>query len=344
MSEPIFNRGITRNKTNRFNRFRVGLYYLSVLLFCQTLFISCQNAAQHEASLYSQDANAKSEIMRLNQLLTTGQSVTAADFESIKQIRVKYPNTAEVRVVYQSALINRSDWESVAELIEAIPASQRTRDDNLNLAKTYLKLARYQEEIALVKPLAEKDKKDFEFNSLLAFGHFFLGQDDEAARLLDSFWETIIQNRRLDEINTRGMIYFRQKNYAKATEIFEKSLEINTNNTTAYNYLSRIYAAQGNEEKAEFYRAKTVELNDKSAADSLEASRRVQQIYALETAWKAKNYSEVINLAKQILPTAVEKDQKIVLYQYLFESYKALGNEKEANDALTEAQKLQQQK
>ena len=40
---------------------------------------------------------------------------------------------------------------------------------------------------------------------------------------------------------------------------------------------------------------------------------------------RRKIISEVINLAKQILPTADEKNQKIVLYQYLFESYKASG-------------------
>jgi tetratricopeptide (TPR) repeat protein len=312
-----------------------------VLLLCLAFFISCQNAAQKEASLLAQDANAKSELSRISQALNGGYPLTPQDFASIKQIREKYPNSADVRNVYQSALVKRNDFESLVKLIEAVPATERTREDNLNLAKSYLKLGRYQDEIDLVKPLAESKPKDLETNSLLAFGYFYQGQTDDAAKYLDAVWDTIVQNKRIDEINTRGLIYFRQKNYDKAIETFKKSLEINADDISANNTLSRIYAAQGDAAQADIYRLKTEKAQDAISANEEKASRMVQNSYRLEDAWKAKRYEEVINLARQMLPDAGEKN-KPALYQYLIESYKALGKTEEAQKVQSEAQNLKQ--
>jgi tetratricopeptide (TPR) repeat protein len=312
-----------------------------ILLICLAFFIACQSAAQKEASLLAQDARSKAELSRISQTLRGGYPLTPQDFESIKQIREKYPNSTDVRNVFQSALVKRGDFESLVKLIEAIPARERTREDNLNLAKSYLKLGRYSEAVDLVKPLAEAAPKDSELNSLLAFGYFYLGQTDEAAKYLDAVWDAIVQNKRIDEINTRGLIYFRQKNYEKAIETFKKSLEINAEDISANNTLSRIYAAQGDTAQAEVYRLKTEQAQDAISANEAKASRIVQNSYQLEDAWKAKRYEEVVNLARQMLPEANEKN-KPALYQYLIESYKALGKPEEAQKVLSEAQNLKQ--
>lgn len=309
-----------------------------ILLICLSFFVSCQSAAQKEASLLAQDARSKSELMRISQTLSGGYPLTPQDFESVKQIREKYPNSTDVRNVYQSALVKRGDFESLVKLIETIPAKERTREDNLNLAKSYLKLGRYKEAVDLLKPLAEAAPKDLDFNSLLAFGYFYLGQTDEAAKYLDNIWDAVVQNKRIDEINTRGLIYFRQKNYEKAIETFKKSLEINADDISANNTLSRIYAAQGNTEQAEIFRLKTEKAQEAISANETKASRMVQNSYQLEDAWQAKRYDEVISLARQMLPDANEKN-KPALYQYLAESYKALGKPEEAQKVLAEAQK-----
>jgi tetratricopeptide (TPR) repeat protein len=309
------------------------------LLLCLAFFVSCQNTPQNETNLLAQDARAKSELSRISQILNGGYPLTPQDFESVKQIREKYPASADARNVYQSALVRRGDWESLVNLIEAIPAPERKREDNLNLARSYLKLGRYQNVIETVKPLAEAAPKDAELNSLLAFGYFYLGQNVEAAKYLDASWDAIIQNKKIDEINTRGIIYFRQKNYEKASETFKKSLEINADDVSANNTLSRIYAAQGNAAQAEIYRLKTEKAQEAISASETKASRTVQNLYQLEDAWKAKRYEEVINLARQMIPDANEKN-KPALYQYLVESYKALGKPEEAQKAQAEAQNL----
>jgi tetratricopeptide (TPR) repeat protein len=307
------------------------------LPLCLMFFVSCQNATQKETP----DAKAKTELSRISQILTIGQPLTPQDFESIKQIREKYPKSVEVRNIFQSALVKRGDWESLAKLIGEIPAAERKREDNLNLAKSYLKLGRYREEIDLLKPLADANQKDADYNSLLAFGYFYLGQNEEAAKYLDAVWDALLQNKKTDEINTRGMIYFRQKNYGKAIETFKKSLEINENDISANNTLSRIYAAQGDSKQAEIYRLKTEKAHESVGASETKASRFVQNSYQLEDAWKTKRYDEVITLARQMIPDADEKN-KPALYQYMAESYKALGKPDEAQKVLVEAQNLKQ--
>lgn len=330
MSEFGFNYEIARNDTNQLNIFRVFSCCFVVSVF---LFAACQSAAKKEANLQAPD---KTELSRIGQILNGGQAFTPQDFESLKQIREKYPDSVEVRNVFQSALVKRGDWESLVRLITEIPASARKREDNLNLAKSYLKLGRYREEIDFVKPLAEAAPKDADYNSLLAFGYFYLGQTDDAAKYLDAVWDAIVQGKKIDEISVRGLIYFRQKNYEKAIETFKKSLEINPEDISANNTLSRIYAAQGNTEQAEIYRVKTEKAQEAISENETKASRIVQLSYQLEDAWKAKRYEEVVNLARQMLAGANEKN-KPALYQYMAESYKAMGKPEEAQKVLEEA-------
>lgn len=287
----------------------------------------------------SVDAQTQNELSRINRLLTTSQPLQPNDFDSLKKIYEKYPKDAQVRNLYKSALIVRKDWTSLENFIKEIPENERSREDRINLARVYLRLGRHQDLIDFAKPLAEKDKTDVEFNSLLGFGYFYLGQTDEAAKYLDTVWGKILSEKRADEITTRGLIYFRQNNFPKAIEILEKSLEINPQNATATNALSRIYAAQNNPEKAEEFRKKTTELHEKTEESESMAMRRVNVYYDLQTAWNEKKYAEVIELAQKILPEADEKN-KPALYQFIAESYKALGKPEEARSALLELEKL----
>lgn len=313
------------------------LFKFILILLC--VLPACRNASQHNDLSPEKDNQTLSEIARINQFLTTGQPLPPSDFESLKMIYEKHPQDSQVRNVYQSALVKREDWVSLEKFIDEIPVDVRSRSDQLNLAKVYLKLGRYQNLVDLIKPLAESNKYDLDFNGLMSFGYFYLGQNDEAAKHLDLVWEKLLQEKRADEITTRGMIYFRQNNFPKAIEVLEKSLEINPNNATATNTLSRIYTAQNNLEKAEQFRRKTTEIHQKGEEFEAKAIQNVEKIYKLQTAWKEKKYSEVIELAQKILPESEEKN-KPVLYQYIAESYKALGKYEEAKAALVELEKL----
>ena len=71
-------------------------------------------------------------------------------------------------------------------------------------------------------------------------------------------------------------------------------------------------------------------------------SKQVDKIYELEAAWEKKSYQEVIILSKEMLTSTTEKNQKSILYQYLYKSYEALGMKQEAQNVLKQAQQLNQ--
>ncbi len=322
--------------------FRVNYFIIQFILILSLILsgISCQSdTKQDDAILLAEDKQALAEITRINRNLATEQPLLPADFESLRKIYEKYPQAEQVRNIYQSALVKREDWVLLEKFINEIPADQRTRADQLNLGKVYLKLGHYEDLNAMFKPLADANPNDADFNSLLGFGYFHLGQNDEAAAYLDRIWETIVSEKRIDEITTRGLIYFRQKNYPKTIEVLEKAFEINPLNSTATNTLSRAYTANNNVEKAEEFRKKTAEIHRNAEEFEARSMRNVGLIYDLQTAWTEKKYSEVISLANRILPDAQEKN-KPALYQYIAESYKAMGMKTEAEAALKELEKF----
>jgi Flp pilus assembly protein TadD len=317
---------------------------LCISLLCLAFLCACQSEAEKQSAALKQDAPVLSQLAQINNAINTTRSISPESFAVLKTIREKYTTAPEVRQTYKNALVVREDWAALETFFGETPLAELSAEDRQTLGKVYVKSGKYEQAIEALKPLADGNPNDVETRSLLGLSYFYLDKPDEAGAQFDSVWDKIIAEKRIDEITTRGIIYSRQNNFPKAVETLKKAIEFNPSSAAANNALSQVYARQGDAEQAEIYRAKTVEINDKIAAETFEASRRVQRIYSLENAWKAKNYKEVINLANQILPTTADKNQKIVLCQYLFESYKALGNQAEANNALAEAQKLQQQK
>lgn len=318
-----------------------------LILLCAVFCISCQPdqttvksdaKAKDEAALQN-DAKAKAEINRVNQILSSGRKISQEDFDSVRKIYDQYPSSETIRKTIRSSLIQREDWASLEKFFNEIPASELSQEDKLSLAKVYIKLGRFEDSVEVLKTL--EDKNDLEMKSLLANANFHLGNYDEAKNLLDGSWEQIIKEKRVDDIYVRGMIYFYAKENEKAIETFEKLLEIAPDNAPAANGLSRVYASQGETEKAEEYLAKVQQIFDKVTAEEKRKANLVENLYKLQEAYKANRFQEVVALANQILPEADERN-KAILYQYLFNSYKALGKQKEAQEVLSKARQMQQ--
>lgn len=308
-----------------------------VLVFlCACFCISCQT----DENALQEDATAKATINQVSQVLKSGQKPTSEDFEQLKSVYEKYPDSESTRQTYKSALIVREDWAALEKFLTAIPAAKLTDDDKLNLGKTYIKLGRYNDAVETLKPF--ENGNNLEAKTLLANAYFHLGKYAEAKPLLDSNWEQIIKDKRIDDITLRGMIYFHEKENEKAIETLEKALEFMPDNISAANGLSRVYAAKGETEKAEEYLAKVQQSFDKLTAEERRKTYLVEKFYKLQEAYKAKRFQEVIDLANDVLPEA-EARNKAALYQYLFNSYQALGMQKEAQEILVKAKQMQQQ-
>jgi tetratricopeptide (TPR) repeat protein len=300
--------------------------------------LACQNSAEKDSAALKNDKQTFAQLSQIGNIINTTRSVSAENFTALKAIREKYPNAPEVRQVYQSALIIREDWETLEIFLKEKPSAEMNVDERKELAKVLLNLGKYADVIETLKPLAETNPHNTEIRGLLGSAYFFLNQLDEAAMQLDGVWDKIIAEKKIDEMTMRGLIYLRQNNPAKAIETLQKAIAINPSNIPANNALSQAFARQGNVEQAEIYRQKTAELQDKMQSNELEGRQKVQDIYAIETAWNDKKYQEVIKLAEEMLKKVSDNNQKAVLYEYLYKSHQALGNQAEAKKIMTEAQ------
>ncbi len=308
---------------------------LCIVFLCVGLGISCQT---DEASLQN-DALASQTINKSSKVLSSGQKLSQDDFQKLKAVYEKHPTSKTTRDTYRSALIKKEDWATLEKFFKQIPASELSDQDKSNLGKAYIKLGRYKDAIQSLKPLAKKD--NFEVKTLLANAYFHLGDYAESKNLLDENWEQIVKEKKVFEITLRGMIYFYQGDSEKAIEILNKSIEIQPDNISAANGLSRVYAAKGDTEKAEEYLAKVQKGFDRMTAEETRKTTLVRKLIQLQEAYKAKRFQEVINLVKEVLPEA-KAGNKPALMQYLFNSYKALGKTKEAQEILEQAKKMQQ--
>lgn len=305
------------------------------ILVCLIFAVSCKS----DENALQADTEAKAEINRVSQLIQKGQKLTQKDVDALKQIYKDFPSSETARKTLKNAYVIREDWASLEKLFSEIPASDLSKVDKTTLAKVYIKLGRYKDAVETLQNL--EDQNSLEVKSLLANAYFHLGKYEEAKGLIDSSWQEILKNKQVDEIILRGMIYFYQKENDKAIETLEKALEIKPGAVAANNGLSRIYAVKGENEKAEEYLAKVQASFDKLTAEERQKTVYVEKIYKLQEAYQAKRFAEVISLANEILPEADARN-KPAIYQFLYNSYMALGKQREAQEVLAKARQMQQ--
>ena len=306
-----------------------------VLFLCVVVCVSCQKG---EEALQN-DAVAKAEIARVNQVLQIEKKISQKDFDSVKAIYEKYPSSESARKVLQNAFAQRDDWASLEKFYSEISLSNLSEPEKINFAKVYIKLGRYEDSIKTLKAIG--DESNVEIKALLAKSYFHLGKYDEAKTELDGSWEQIVKEKRIEEIALRGIIYFYEKENEKAIETFNKGLEIDSKHVLTNNSLSRVYAAQGNTEKAEEYVTKVKREFDAITAREKVSSAKAEDTMKIQAAYKAKRFEEVINLANRMLPSAKARE-KVILYQFLVNSYQATGRTKQAQEALAKAKQIQQ--
>jgi tetratricopeptide (TPR) repeat protein len=296
-------------------------------------------ACQSDEKSLQNDKQSLETISRISKTFSVGQKPSSEDFESLRQVFEKYPRSQTVNQVYKFALIKREDWASLKNLLSATPFDELSKEDQKNLGNAAYKLGDYAESVAVLGKLA--DGNDREVISVLANSYFYLGNYSESKLLLDRNWERTKNEKLVNDITLRGLIYFHENESDKAIETLKLALEISPDNIPAANAISRIYAALGEQEVAEAYLEQVQRTFDKVTAEERRKTKIVEKLYELQEAYKAQRFQEVIALATEVLPDADTKN-KIALYQYLYNSHIALGHQKEAQEALEQANQIQQ--
>lgn len=273
------------------------------------LLIACRSVSDSEGQAFAKNTQAAAQLQQINAELNTGHHISTANFETLKSLYSRYATVLQVAEAYKNALGYREDWDELSRMLQAIPARERSRDDGILLANVLIKLGRFAEGLEVLKGLGSGTSDDAEIRSLSALAHFNLGQLAESAAELDTSWDTIIASKRTDDINLRGLIYFRQKDYPHAIECLKTSIGFMPVNPVATNALSRVYAATGDTASAELYRKETEKAQDENTAAEARKLQSVSLGRKLEAAWNAKDYQTVISVAKEMLPLAGEQNR-----------------------------------
>ena len=321
-------------------RQRHNLTPVAALLLIATAFFAgaCTAEVANSAADFQKDAAAQSAVKSAAASLQATRAVPPEAFTALKAAYEKYPDAAPVRDVYRQALISREDWDAIEKFLTD-RGRELSQADRVLLGQVYVKSGKYQQAADTLQPIVAQNPNDLEANRLLAYAYFHLDRVKEASAALDRVWQQIIEAKRHDEMTLRGLIYLREDNFPRAVEVLNAAHEIAPDHIAANNALSRAYARIGNAEKAEHHRRLTVEGQDRAVRDQLRGSDNVRKVVELEQAWKAKEHSRVIQIARELIPTS-PPPQQFVAYQYIYESSKALGDDAGAQRALAEAQRL----
>lgn len=306
-----------------------------VLVFCAFQLSSCQS----DETKFNNDAVAVAELRKIAQRMESGTVPTNEEFKFMRTQFTNYPESPTVISYYEKALLIREDFGTLAQFYEAL-GTDIDVDQKRNLAKVYVKLGRFEEAYEATKSFDFKVEK--EMRLVAAKSLFQLGRYDEAKKVIQDSWDNIVSEKSTDEMAIRGMIYFHEGDSSSAIQTLTSVLALEPHNVPANNGLSRIYKALGEDEKAAAAQNRVQQIFDKVTASEALRTQNVAKGHKLQEAYKAKRYDEVIALARE-LESGVDSQNRKVLFEYLYNSYMALGKQEEARKVLEEAKRYSSQ-
>ncbi len=283
---------------------------LACALLGLALIFACTNDAKRDSQSLAHDNGSLRRLNEINTALGQTQQITPENFADLLNLRAKYPSAPEVAMTYKAALIAREDWETLEKLLLA--GNGQSRDDQTMLAKVRIKLGKYADGLEILKRVGAKGADDLDHRSLCAIAYANLGDNSAAAAELDGVWQQILEKKRVDDINLRGTVYFREKIYVKAAETFKLVLEISPSDAVATNMLSRVYAASGDSANAEAFRLASENAREQKNADELKKLQFVSLAAKLKAALDQKRYDEVIRIGEQMLPIADTQNNPVI--------------------------------
>jgi tetratricopeptide (TPR) repeat protein len=296
-------------------------------------------ACSSDETRFSNDPTSVAKVRALSTKLNSGQQLAEVEFNELKKLYEQYPKSESLRKPFETALFLRKDWATLATFYDSMQGSEMAVEHKRNHAKVYVKLGDYEKALELTKTIDLKTDADMRHTAATSL--FQLGKYDEAKKILDESWSTIEKEKRIDEITLRGMIYFYEGDNAKAVETLTKATAINENSIPANNGLSRVYTAMGDDEKASAALKRVQTAFDEITQSERQKTILVEQGHKLQNAFKAKRFEEVIALGPEMIAGSTPQN-RLIIYQYMYNSYVALGKTEEAKEVLEKAKQLQQ--
>ncbi|REJ77613.1 MAG: hypothetical protein DWQ47_14675 [Acidobacteria bacterium] len=300
------------------------------------ILVFCTGGCSNGSGGTEPDAQTMNTANRLSQKMEGRARLTQEEFDLLKTSHEKYPQADSISAVYQQALTQREDWASLEKLLGS-RSDNGSEEDLTLLAKVYMKLGKYSEAVETFTKLTSPP--DAERASMLASAYFQTGNHEKAAETLDSKWSEIVDRKMVDGMVLRGLLYFYGGENEKAIEILKSVVENDPSSIPAHNALSRIYAKMNDSEQATFHSKAVEDAYKKLTEKSSRQGRMVDQMIRLQEAYKAGRHAEVVEIANGLLDSADPRN-KVALYGFLYNSYRALGMNDKAQEARIRAQQI----
>jgi len=291
------------------------------------------SSALNEASL--------AELERIRAAILETGKCSDEDLLVLRDLFARYPRSADLRAVLANALVRRRDWTGLAAVYEAWAG--RTPDDDVQLAKAYVKVGRFDEAAAILVPLAEASPGDVDLAYNAAFALRHAGRGEDAAAILDGSWREIVAAGDPNALTLRALVHIAAGELDPALLILQELTVAQPDYFPAWNALGRARAAAGDLEGAAVAYERLEELHAASEAETARRLRLSARSKALKEAWAVRDLEAAESLVDAMLPEASELgDAQLArtLHEFHAAIYEAKGRPEQAREALEEAARI----
>jgi hypothetical protein len=304
---------------------------------------------QPEAELSQPPSRPESQQWdaRLNEIkrqLAQSQRFTPELFESLQRLHLDAPQHDPTTQLLVKAHLQRQDWNALADLLNSIPAENRTSRDAQQLAAILVRAQRYEEAVALVEPMVDDTGRSTHLDAawLAAFSAYHTGNLARAGTILDANFEELIAAGKLDAYVIRALVHFEFGELAQAETLLTTLVTSNDSHAAGHDALGRVLVARGDVEPGKRHIERASELRHQITGAIHWRARCVRlaaMSQALDAAWNREDYDTCDRFIAEMLPQ-VSRDQQIVLYQYLAAVRRAQGRQEEAREAQLQSEQL----
>src|SRR5262249_12120843 len=130
------------------------------------------------------DPNAAAVLARVESRVRAHVPCTADDVRFVRQLWEQSPADARLRATLQAAYLQTPDWDALVRIELERPRAERSAADEMNLAKLYIKVGRYEDAARILESLARSDSSA-QVARLAGHALFYSGHYDRAATYLD---------------------------------------------------------------------------------------------------------------------------------------------------------------
>lgn len=281
------------------------------------------------------DAAARARLAAVRDEMLRAGKCTDDCLRELRTLFESFPDSEDVRIALNNALVQRRDWNGLAQLYEG--RADRTARENAYLGTVYIQLGRHADAAALLVPLSDATPADAELAYNAAYALHHMGDIEAAANRLDAGWERYRADGDVHAMTLRALTHVAAGEPERAVEILDEVVAVDPEYFPAHFALGSAHAALGDEPAAEAAFRRVAEIHASTEADTARRLRLSAQAEALKAAWAAKDYAEAERLVDAMLPQVDEPDLRRTILEFAAAIYEATGRSEAAREALIEA-------